>query len=186
MKIEKIPIIEDGFVIIGERFLDKRGVFEETWNFDELFKSGVTLNFKQSNMSYSSQGVLRGLHLQKNNPQGKLIKAIHGEIFDVMVDLRKESKTFKNSFALRISDKSNVSIFCPPGVAHGFFTLSNASIVNYLCTTTYDKESDSGINWADGDLNIEWPFNVNSFTPMVSLKDSLLPTLAQWISREYN
>lgn len=181
MIIEKIPQIQDAFVMLGERHEDKRGWFEERFNFDKLMTKGLPIMFKQSNMSVSYEGTLRGLHLQKNNPQGKLVFATFGRIFDVMVDLREDSSTFKKWFSLPLSGTENISMYVPPGCAHGFYVQSSAAVVQYFCTTTYDKESDGGIYWADKELDITWPFDAD-FQPLVSAKDNGLPTMDQYLA----
>lgn len=171
-------------MLLGERLDDDRGWFQEEWNFDKFLTQGEPITFKQSNTSVSMNGVLRGLHIQRNNPQGKLVRVTFGQIYDVMVDLRKDSPTFKQWFAVTLSGKQNAAVYVPPGCAHGFFTQSSVAIVNYLCTTTYDKISDGGIYWNDPILKIQWPFDKQDFMPTMSVKDQELSNVEDWLKQE--
>lgn len=180
--IEEISLIDGAFAYIGNRHTDKRGYFEERWNLEEFRHGGKDIQFVQSNLSVSFAGVLRGLHVQLNNPQGKLISVLHGQIYDVIYDLRKDSPTFKRWCSFKLHAEANISIYIPPGCAHGFFAMNSVNYVQYLCTTPYDKSSDSGVRWNDPELNLEWPF-MSDFTPNVSLKDMELPTLSEFLKQ---
>ena len=143
-------------------FKDKRGYFKELLREKDLKKK-----FPFLVMSFSRKNVIRGLHLQTKNSQGKFISVIKGKIFDVVVDLRKNSKTFGMHISTILSEKNSKSIFIPPGFAHGFCTLSNENYVVYSCTKYREKKYEVGIKYNDKDLNIRWPIN----KPTISKKD---------------
>jgi len=145
-------------------YKDKRGHFKEVFK-KKLFKN---LNFRFECMSVSKKNVLRGLHIQLKNPQAKLITVMHGKIFDVVVDLRKNSKTFGKCFSLIISDKSNFSFFIAQGFAHGFLCLSDKCIISYKASNYQNKKSEKTISWFDKNLKIKWPIK----NPITSTKDS--------------
>lgn len=179
--------LHDVIIISGESFSDERGLFMETFNSHEVnirhsthprLKEQVTI-FPQDNVSYSSPGVLRGLHIQRNNPQGKLVRCLKGRILDVIVDLRPDSPSFKKWGAFELNTESKKMLWVPPGYAHGFYSYDE-SIVYYKCSTLYDKESDGGINPFDPELNIKWP----SKSPIMSGKDKNLPSLSEWLSKD--
>ena len=145
-----------------DTFKDKRGYFRELFiqkHFKEKFPFDV--------MSYSKKNVLRGLHLQLNNPQAKLITVLKGKIFDVCLDCRKKSKTFGKYFSIVLSDKENKSLLIPKGFAHGFCTLSNDVVLHYKCSTYRNKNSECGILWNDKKIKINWPIK----KPLISEKD---------------
>lgn len=144
-------------VIEPHVFLDERGYFMETYNSLDFKKAGINANFVQDNQSKSKKGVLRGLHFQTKNSQGKLVRVIQGEVFDVAVDLRKESKTFGKWYGLILSSEKKNMFYIPENFAHGFLVLSNEAEFTYKCTNFYDPESESGIIWNDPDINIAWP-----------------------------
>ena len=153
---------------------DERGYFFESWNqrvFNKLFNKDIS--FYQDNESYSTHGVLRGLHFQLNpNSQGKLIKVSHGEIFDVILDLRKDSPTFLNWFGIKLNDTNNFQIWVPSGFAHGFLTLSIEARVSYKVTSYWTKEYERTLIWNDPKISIEWPLNkLNIPAPILSTKD---------------
>ncbi|MBC7111926.1 MAG: dTDP-4-dehydrorhamnose 3,5-epimerase [Methanothermobacter sp.] len=151
----------DGAIIIEpEVYTDERGYFMETFN-EALFReNGLEVRFVQDNESMSVRGVLRGLHFQREKPQGKLVRVIRGEIFDVAVDLRKNSDTYGEWTGVRLSDENRREFFIPEGFAHGFLALSDECIVNYKCTELYHPEYDSGIPWDDPDIGIDWPLEM--------------------------
>ena len=155
-------------------FLDDRGYFFETWN-KKIFSSLVNLkvDFVQDNESYSEEGTLRGLHYQINPyPQGKLIRVIKGEIYDVIVDLRKESKTFAKWAGIKINSDIKNQLWIPNGFAHGFLTLSKEAIVGYKVTNFWVKDFERTLYWKDPDINIVWPINEKNFIPKLSAKDN--------------
>lgn len=179
MKLENTHI--EGCILLHfGPHIDNRGLFFETFNKDTFSAMGMPDEFKQDNLSKSCAGVLRGLHIQTNNPQGKLIRCITGTIFDVVVDLRPHSKSFKSHLIIELSDHSNMALYAPPSCAHGFYSLDD-SVVYYKCTTLYDKSSDGGIHPLDNELNIKWPGN--NF--VMSDKDKKLPSMRQWLESRY-
>lgn len=156
MKITKTNI-ENLIIIEPKYFEDERGYFTETYNKNAFKEIGIVDEFVQDNESKSKQGVLRGMHFQTHNPQGKLVRCTKGRIWDVAVDLRNESKTFGQWFALELSEENKKTFYIPPRFAHGFLVLSDEAIFSYKCTKLYDPSSDSGIAYNSKELNIVWP-----------------------------
>uniref|UniRef100_UPI003F7787A4 dTDP-4-dehydrorhamnose 3,5-epimerase n=1 Tax=Escherichia coli TaxID=562 RepID=UPI003F7787A4 len=151
----------DGAIIIEpEVYTDERGYFMETFNEAIFQENGLEVRFVQDNESMSVRGVLRGLHFQREKPQGKLVHVHRGEIFDVAVDLRKNSDTYGEWTGVRLSDENRREFFIPEGFAHGFLALSDECIVCYGCTELYHPEYDSGIPWDDPDIGIDWPLEM--------------------------
>jgi dTDP-4-dehydrorhamnose 3,5-epimerase len=157
-------------------FGDSRGFFLETFNYKRYAGAGLNRNFLQDNHSHSQQGVLRGLHYQLNNPQGKLVFAATGEIFDVAVDIRQGSETFGQWTGHRLSAENHHQLFVPEGFAHGFYVLSASADVIYKCTDIFVSGDDYGILWSDETIKIEWPVSGNV---LLSEKDSKNPILKQ-------
>jgi dTDP-4-dehydrorhamnose 3,5-epimerase len=155
-------------------FRDGRGFFVETFSTAGIRGSGIPDAFAQDNHSRSVYGVLRGLHYQLVRPQGKLVHVARGRIFDVAVDIRRGSPTFARWVGMELSDENLLSLWIPPGFAHGFCVLSDVADVIYKCTTLYDAADDRGIAWDDREIGIEWPVE----SPLVSEKDSAHPTLS--------
>ena len=153
---------KDLILINNISFKDNRGYFKEL-----LKEKYLNRKFPFLVMSFSKKNVIRGLHLQTKNSQGKFISVIKGKIFDVVVDLRKKSKTFGKSFSVILSEKNAKSIFIPPGFAHGFCTLSNENYIVYSCTKYRDAKHETGIRFDDKDLKIRWPIK----KPIMSKKD---------------
>ena len=151
MRIKKTKF-KDLLIYEKDTFNDKRGYFRELF-LQKHFKT----KFPFDVMSYSKKNVLRGLHLQLKNSQAKLITVLHGKIFDVCVDCRKNSKTFGKFFSIELSDKNNKSLFIPEGFAHGFCALSNEVILHYKCSKYRNANSETGILWNDKSLGIKWP-----------------------------
>ena len=150
-------------------FYDDRGYFLETFNTQEYKEeAGIKLPFVQDNHSHSSKAVLRGLHFQKTKPQGKLVRVIRGEVFDVAIDIRKESKTFGQWEAVLLSEDNKKQFWIPPGFAHGFQVLSETADVVYKCTDYYKPSDQECILWNDPDIGIIWPID----SPILSNKDS--------------
>jgi len=149
--------IEGLFIIEQKVFNDTRGFFMETYNEKAFKEAGLNLKFVQDNQSKSKRGVLRGLHFQKKFPQGKLVRVIRGEVFDVVVDLRKNSRTFKKWFGCVLSESNRKQMYIPEGFAHGFLVLSDEAEFAYKCTEFYHPEDEGGYLWNDPDFNIEWP-----------------------------
>ena len=148
--------------IKNKSFKDKRGYFKEL-----LREKNINKKFIFTVMSFSKKNVIRGLHLQKKNSQGKFISVLKGKIFDIAVDLRKNSKTFGKYYKSILSEKNAKSLYIPPGFAHGFCAMENENYIIYSCTSYRDKKSEIGIKYNDKDLNIQWPVK----KPIISKKD---------------
>ncbi len=138
-------------------FSDNRGYFFESWSQRDFAAAGIAYNFVQDNQSKSSKGVLRGLHFQKNHPQGKLVRALSGEVFDVAVDIRKDSATYGKWYGVILSAERQNQFFISPGFAHGFLVLSDEAVFAYKCTDFYRPEDEGGIMWNDPAIGIDWP-----------------------------
>ena len=136
---------------------DARGYFVETYNQRDMENAGLRLNFVQDNQSKSTKGVLRGLHFQKQYPQGKLVRVIKGAVFDVAVDLRKESSTYGKWFGVELTENNFKQFYISEGFAHGFLVLSDTAEFVYKCTDVYDPTSEGGIPWNDETIAVEWP-----------------------------
>lgn len=151
--------IEGMFVVEPTVFEDNRGFFMETFQENDFKEAGYDLKFVQDNQSKSSKGVLRGLHLQLKYPQGKLVRVIKGEVFDVGVDLRGDSPTYGKWFGAVLSEENKKQLYIPPKFAHGFVVLSDEAEFLYKCTEFYHGEDESGIKWDDEDIAIDWPLD---------------------------
>jgi len=156
-------------------YRDKRGYLRELFIEKKLKKK-----FVFDIMSFSKKGVLRGMHFQTKNPQGKYLTVLRGCVFDVVVDLRKRSKTFGKYYSTILNEKNNTSIFVPEGFAHGFCTLEKNTIMLYKCTNYRNKKSENGIVWNDKSLKIKWPIK----KPILSKKDKLAKTFKYLISKK--
>ena len=168
MNVIKTKLI-DCVIIEPKIFGDERGFFLETFQAERYTKlAGITLPFVQDNHSRSSKGVLRGLHFQKTKPQGKLVRVVKGEVFDVAVDIRQGSPTFGQWEAVILSEENKTQFWVPPGFAHGFIVLSNSADFEYKCTDYYDSSDEGSVLWNDPDLDIPWPI----VTPILSNKDA--------------
>lgn len=168
--------IEGCFIIKPKVFKDERGLFLETFNkkiFEEI--SGIKVDFVQDNQSISKKGVLRGLHFQTGkHAQAKLVRVIQGEVLDVVVDLRPDSKTYKKYFSIILNDQNNLQLFVPKGFAHGFLTLSESAVFGYKCDNYYCQSAESGIIYKDPDVAIDWKLGTSEI--ILSKKDrNLLP-----------
>ena len=167
--MEIIKTLIEGLLVIKPRiFEDDRGHFFESWSNDSFKNIGLDLDFVQDNQSLSQKGVLRGLHFQ-NPPfaQGKLVRVIKGSVLDVAVDIRKDSPTYGEHFAVELSEENKTIFWIPPGFAHGFVALKDDTIFTYKCSGVYNKESEGALIWNDEDLNIDW----RVVNPLVSDKD---------------
>jgi dTDP-4-dehydrorhamnose 3,5-epimerase len=149
--------IDGVYIIEPTVFGDHRGYFMETYNYEEFKEAGLDMIFVQDNQSKSRKGVLRGLHFQKPNPQGKLVRVISGEVFDVAVDLRKNSKTYGKWAGVKLSSENKKQFYVPAGFAHGFVVLSEEAEFVYKCTDFYHPENEGSILWNDPEIGIEWP-----------------------------
>jgi len=172
MAIEIKPLALRGLFEIRPRvFGDQRGYFFESYSQRDFSAVGLDMAFVQDNQSYSRKGTLRGLHFQKTHPQGKLVRVIFGEVYDVAVDLRAGSSTFGRHYGLVLSAKDQNQFYVPPGFAHGFLVLSEDALFAYKCTDYYYPEDEGGVRWDDPNLGIEWPMR----DVLVSAKDAILP-----------
>ncbi len=149
--------IEGLCVIEPTVFRDERGYFTETYSKRDFEEAGLDMEFVQDNQSMSSKGILRGMHYQINHPQGKLVRALQGRVFDVAVDMRKGSVTYGKWFGVELSDENMKQFYIPQGFAHGFMVLSDTAVFAYKCTDFYHPGDEGGIRYNDPDVNIEWP-----------------------------
>lgn len=157
-KIKVTPCeIEGLYVIEPTVFKDERGYFVETYNQNDMKEAGLDMVFVQDNQSMSVRGVLRGLHFQKQYPQGKLVRVVRGKVFDVAVDLRKDSKTYGKWFGVELSAENMKQFYIPEGFAHGFLVLSDVAEFCYKCTDFYHPGDEGGLLWNDEEIGVEWP-----------------------------
>ncbi len=163
--------IPEVVVIEPQLFGDHRGFFMETWQQRAFAEAGIDQTFVQDNHSRSSQGILRGLHYQIQQPQGKLVRVISGEVFDVAVDIRQGSPTFGQWVGERLSAVNRLMLWVPPGFAHGFYVISPEAEFLYKCTDFYAPAHERAILWNDPDLAIAWPL-VGGAAPVLSAKDA--------------
>lgn len=172
MKISETAL--PGVLLIEPQvFTDARGFFFESWRQDRYHAQGLPVSFVQDNISVSAGNVLRGLHFQHPHAQGKLIQTLHGEIFDVAVDVRVGSPTFGRWLGMVLSAENHRQLYIPGGFAHGFCVISATSVVLYKCTDFYHPQSEGGVLWNDPDLGIEWPVQA----PILSPRDAAYPPL---------
>lgn len=178
LELEKTPL-KDCFLLKPSVFTDNRGTFYESYNQERFEKTtGLKINFVQDNQSTSDRGVLRGFHFQKEPyAQAKLVRAVAGEVLDVVVDLRPGSPTYKKSYKVVLSNENKLELFVPAGFAHGFLTLSESSVFAYKCDEYYNRESEAGIIWNDPTLGVEWDFPEDEL--ILSEKDAALPTFKE-------
>ena len=174
-KFEKTEI-EGVYVIEPQKFGDHRGYFMEIYNESEFNKAGLNYKFVQDNQSKSKAGVLRGLHFQKIHPQAKLVRVLEGEVFDVAVDLRKNSKTYGKWVGVVLSAENNKQFMIPRGFAHGFLVLSETATFAYKCDDFYHPEDEGGIMWNDETVSVKWP-EVKEI--LLSEKDTKHPSLKE-------
>lgn len=183
-QFEKCGNIEGLYLIQPTVFGDARGYFMETYNYKEFKEAGLDMVFVQDNQSSSTKGVLRGLHFQKNHTQGKLVRVVSGEVFDVAVDIRKNSKTFGQWYGVTLSAEKKNMFYIPEGFAHGFYVLSDTAEFTYKCTDFYDPSSEAGILWNDETIGVEWPIPEGE-TPLISEKDGKHPAFSKDIALDY-
>lgn len=156
-------------------FGDARGYFLETYSEKDFFAAGLKMRFVQDNQSKSSKGVLRGLHFQTLHPQGKLVRALQGKVYDVAVDLRKDSATFGKYYGVILDAEKQNMFYIPEGFAHGFYVLSEESIFAYKCTDFYHPEDEGGLMWNDSAIGIDWKSVAPDVNPLLSEKDGKHP-----------
>lgn len=149
--------IEGLYVIEPTVFKDERGYFVETYNQNDMKEAGLDMVFVQDNQSMSTRGVLRGLHFQRQFPQGKLVRVVRGKVFDVAVDLRSDSKTYGKWFGVELSAENMKQFYIPEGFAHGFLVLSDEAEFCYKCTDFYHPGDEGGLAWNDPEIGVEWP-----------------------------
>ena len=170
--------LEGCFIIEPKVFKDERGYFMESFN-ETVFQKGIgkTIRFVQDNQSFSTKGVLRGLHYQTGEySQAKLVRVLQGEVLDVVVDIRPDSKTFGDYVSVLLTDENNTQLFVPRGFAHGFLTLSPTADILYKCDTYYHKNAEAGIRYNDPELKIDWGFAASQL--ILSEKDKTLGSFA--------
>ena len=170
MKVTPLSI-PDVKLIEPDVYGDDRGFFMETWSRSSFLEVGIDAQFVQDNFSRSGKGILRGLHYQIKNPQGKLVRCVRGSVFDVVVDLRASSSDFGKSAGLILSEENRHSLWVPPGFAHGFFVLSEFADFQYKCSDVYAPHYERTVMWDDPDLNIDWPLDPGK-SPIISDKDA--------------
>ena len=168
--------IKDLVIIEPKVFGDERGFFQETYNKESFAELGFNMEFVQDNHSKSKKGVLRGLHFQTKNVQGKLVRVTRGAVYDVAVDLRTNSPTFGEWYGVLLTEKNKIMFYVPEGFAHGFLTLEDDTEFLYNCTNLYSPEHDSGLRWDDPTINIDWKFeefNITEEDLTISDKDKV-------------
>lgn len=170
MNIIQTPL-KDAVIIEPKVFGDTRGFFMETWNQQAFANAGLNLNFVQDNHSRSAQGILRGLHYQTQQTQGKLVRVTAGKVFDVAVDLRQSSPSFGQWFGVELSEDNHRMFWVPAGFAHGFYVMSESADFIYKCTDFYAPQAEHSIRWDDPTLNIQWPIPTGE-SPKLSAKDA--------------
>ena len=153
----------EGLVVVEPKVLgDNRGYFMETYNYNDFKAAGLDMVFVQDNQSKSKKGVLRGLHFQKKNPQGKLVRVVSGEVYDVAVDLRRGSDTYGKWYGVLLSAENKKQFYVPEGFAHGFVVMSETAEFVYKCTRFYDPSDEGGLMWNDPEIGIDWPVPENA------------------------
>ncbi len=173
IKVTKAPI-EGLYIIEPSLHGDNRGYFMETYNQKDMQEAGLDMVFVQDNQSMSTKGVLRGLHLQKEHPQGKLVRVIQGAVFDVAVDARKGSPTYGQWFGIELSEENNKQFYISEGFAHGFYVLSDVAKFCYKVTDFWHANDEIGMPWNDKTIGIDWP-SPNGEEPLISEKDKHYP-----------
>ena len=165
-----------GVLLIRPRvFRDDRGSFRELWRRERYAEAGVPEDLVQDNAATSRKGVLRGLHYQYPEPQGKLVMVLEGEVYDVVADIRRESPHFGRWYGTRLSAENGHQLWIPEGFAHGYVTLSETAVLAYKCTRVYNPDGDAAVRWDDPDLGIAWPVTA----PVLSGKDAAAPRLRE-------
>jgi dTDP-4-dehydrorhamnose 3,5-epimerase len=178
VRVETTPL-PGVLVVRPDVYRDPRGFFLETYHARRYAERGIAATFVQDNHSNSTLGTLRGLHAQRTRPQGKLVRAVAGEMFDVAVDIRRGSPTFAQWFGIRLSGDNFVQLYVPPGFAHGFCVLSERVDVEYKCTDFYDRADEITVAWNDPQIGIAWPLA----EPLLSDRDRAAPPLARMLDQ---
>ena len=172
---ENGTIFDGLFEIQPKVFGDARGYFFEVYSEKDFIEAGLKVKFVQDNQSSSSKGVLRGLHFQKEHPQGKLVRAVSGKVYDVAVDLRKGSSTYGKYYGVILDGEKQNQFYIPEGFAHGFIVLSDSAVCGYKCTDFYDPSGEGGLMWNDETIGIDWASVAPDITPLLSPKDQNHP-----------
>ncbi len=181
MAFEFKKCMTDGIEIPGlyeiqpKVFGDERGYFFESYSERDFFKAGLTMRFVQDNQSLSTKGVLRGLHFQTRHPQGKLVRAVSGRVYDVAVDLRNGSATFGKWYGVVLDGEKQNQFYIPEGFAHGFLVLSDTAVFAYKCTDFYDPQGEGGLMWNDPLIGIDWESIAPGIVPVLSERDEMHP-----------
>lgn len=183
-RFEQCGDIEGLYLIQPEVHGDARGYFMETYNYKDFKEAGLDMVFVQDNQSVSTRGVLRGLHFQKQHTQGKLVRVTSGEVFDVAVDIRRDSKTFGKWYGVTLSAEKKNMFYIPEGFAHGFYVLSDTAEFSYKCTDFYDPSSEAGILWNDEKIGVKWPIPEGE-TPILAEKDEKYPAFSEEIALDF-
>jgi dTDP-4-dehydrorhamnose 3,5-epimerase len=167
--VNVIPTQLPGVMVLEPQvFGDRRGFFVETWSRQRYEAAGVTCDFVQDNLSFSTKGTLRGLHFQHPRGQGKLVQILSGAVFDVAVDIRPDSPTFGQWAGIELSAERHNQLYIPPGFAHGFYVMTETALFSYKCTDYYCPKTEGGILWSDPQIGIQWPLQG---APILSDKD---------------
>lgn len=174
--------IEGLFTVEPEIHSDSRGFFVETYNRRDYVAAGLDAEFVQTNLSYSSAGVLRGLHFQTRKPQAKLVSVVSGAAFDVAVDIRPGSTTFGKWYGALLTMENLRCLYIPEGLAHGFYAMKDGTVVQYMVSDYYDPGGEGGIAYDDPGLSIDWPIPLG-MPPMLSERDRQWPNLVEWIEQ---
>ena len=181
MELETTPLA--GVVVVKPKaFADERGYFLETYQALRYQEAGITANFVQDNSSRSVKNVLRGLHAQPGQPQGKLVRVSRGAVWDVAVDPNPASPTYRQYFGLELSDTNHLQLYIPPGYLHGFLTLSEEADLNYKCTNFYAPGGEAAVHWNDPQLAIDWPLRGQ---PILSPADSANGSLTDYVDTHF-
>ena len=170
--------IEGLYEVQPKVFGDNRGYFFEVYSEKDFFEAGLCMKFVQDDQSSSSKGVLRGLHFQTKHPQGKLVRAVEGKVYDVAVDLRNGSPTFGKYYGVVLDAEKQNQFYIPEGFAHGFYVLSEHAVFAYKCTDFYHPEDEGGIMWNDATVGIEWDKIAPGLEPLLSEKDKKHPSFS--------
>ena len=165
---------------------DSRGYFMETYNQRDMKEAGLDMVFVQDNQSMSVKGVLRGLHYQKQFPQGKLVRVVRGAVYDVAVDLRRNSPTYKQWYGVELTEENKKQFYIPEGFAHGFLVLSDEAEFCYKVTDFWHPNDEGGLLWNDPEIGVEWPLDRIDGAPLLSDKDIKNPTFAQLMEQNFS
>ena len=187
IKVEHNPSGIAGLAVITPTLHgDQRGYFMETYNANEMKAEGLDMTFVQDNQSCSTKGVLRGLHYQKQYPQGKLVRVISGSVYDVAVDLRRNSPAYGKYFGMILDDQLNQQFFIPQGFAHGFLVLSDTAVFTYKVTDFWHPNDEGGLAWDDADIKVAWPLDrLDGCKIVLSDKDKNNPALKELVAQGF-